>query len=152
MLYGFLADVVVAVHVAYVSFVVFGQLAIWAGLLMGWRSVRNPWFRWIHLAMITVVGLEAALGITCPLTRWEDNLRALAGQQVQGESFLGRLLHNLIFVDLPSGVIAGLHISFALLVLGTFVLAPPRRLVRRQPPETKAEVATAGQALPSQRT
>jgi hypothetical protein len=134
LFYGFLADVIVAVHVAYVAFVVLGQFAIWAGLLCGWRWVRNAWFRWTHLAMITVVGLEAALGITCPLTHWEDSLRRLAGQEVQGESFLGRLLHNLIFVNLPSAVINGLHISFALLVLGTFVLAPPRRPSRPNPP------------------
>jgi polyferredoxin len=140
LFYGILADLVVAVHVAYVSFVVFGQLAIWAGLLRGWRWVRNVWFRWIHLAMITVVGLEAALGITCPLTHWEDTLRALAGQEVQGDSFLGRLLHNLIFVDLPPAVIAAMHITFALLVLGTFVLAPPRRAVRP---------AAAGQSQPA---
>jgi hypothetical protein len=130
MFYGYLADLIVAVHVGYVSFVVLGQLAIWIGLLLRWPWVRNPWFRWIHLAMMTVVGLEAAFNITCPLTHWEAELRRLAGQEVQGESFLGRLLHNLIFVDLPAPVITGLHITFALLVIGTFVLAPPRRFGR----------------------
>jgi Protein of Unknown function (DUF2784) len=129
-LYGYLADLIVAVHVGYVSFVVLGQLAIWLGLLLRWHWIRNPWFRWVHLVMMTVVGLEAAFNITCPLTHWETRLRILAGQEVQGESFLGRLLHNLIFVDLPSSVITGLHITFALLVIGTFVLAPPRRFGR----------------------
>jgi cytochrome c biogenesis protein CcdA len=131
MLYRYLADLVVAIHVAYVSFVVFGQLAIWLGLLVGWSWVRNPWFRWIHLVLMTIVGLEAVLGITCPLTDWESALRERAGQQVQGELFVGRLLHNLIFVDLPSSVITAIHITFALLVIGTFVLAPPRRSQRR---------------------
>jgi hypothetical protein len=127
LFYRGLADLIVAIHVGYVGFVVLGQVAIWIGLLLRWHWIRNPWFRWVHLLMITIVGLEAALGLTCPLTRWEATLRNLAGQEVQGDSFLGRLLHNLIFVDLPSPVIAAIHITFALLVLGTFVLAPPRR-------------------------
>jgi hypothetical protein len=127
MSYGILADLMVAIHVAYVSYVVLGQLAIWLGLALRWRWVRNAWFRWTHLIMMIIVGVEALFDITCPLTRWEENLRRLAGQPTTGESFLGRLLHNLIFVDWPPWVVNGLHIAFALLVLGTFVLAPPRR-------------------------
>jgi hypothetical protein len=126
MLYRYLADFIVAVHVAYVSFVVFGQLAIWIGLAFRWRFVRNARFRWIHLVMMSIVGLEAVFGISCPLTEWEANLRRLAGQEVEGE-FVGRLLHNLIFVNLPSSALAGLHVTFAVLVIATFVLAPPRR-------------------------
>ncbi len=136
--YGILADAIVAVHVAYVSYVVLGQLAIWLGLALRWRWVRNPWFRWTHLVMMTIVGLEAALNIECPLTRWESGLRELAGEPVSGESFVGRLLHNVIFVDWSAWVVNCLHIAFALLVLGTFVLAPPapfRRSVKAASPE-----------------
>jgi hypothetical protein len=138
LLYRVLADAVVAVHVGYVAFVVVGQLLIWAGLLLRWRWVRNPVFRWVHLAMMVVVGLEAVFDIICPLTRLEANLRRWAGQSAAGESFLGRLLHDLIFVDLPPAVLSALHISFALLVLATFVLAPPR-------PWTGRRFRTAGQ-------
>jgi hypothetical protein len=125
--YGLLADAVVALHVAYVSYVVFGQLLIWLGLLLRWSWIRNRWFRWSHLLMILIVGGEAVLNIECPLTLWERSLREAAGQSVSGESFVGRLLHDLIFVEWPPWVIDGVHIVFALLVLGTFVLAPPRR-------------------------
>jgi hypothetical protein len=125
--YGILADAMVAIHVAYVGYVVFGQLAIWLGLGLRWQWVRNPWFRWTHLIMIVIVAGEALLDITCPLTRWEGDLRQLAGQATSGESFMGRLLHNLIFVNWPSWFLNGLHVGFALLVLGTFVLAPPRQ-------------------------
>lgn len=77
--------------------------------------------------MIVIVGVEAVLNIECPLTNWEGHFRQLAGQEVSGESFVGRLLHNLIFVDWPPWVIDTSHVVFALLVLATFVLAPPRR-------------------------
>lgn len=131
--YGLLADVVVAIHVAYVSYVVFGQLLIWLGLALHWQAVRNPWFRWTHLIMILIVGGEALLDIECPLTRWERSFRTLAGREVSGESFVGRLLHDLIFVSWPPWAINSLHITFALVVLGTFVLAPPRRRVLPSP-------------------
>src|SRR5438445_8674511 len=80
--YGLWADLLVAVHVAYVSFIVLGQIAIVAGVLRGWDWVRNPWFRYAHLLAIVIVAAEALAGIDCPLTAWEDELRALAGQDV----------------------------------------------------------------------
>jgi hypothetical protein len=126
MAYRLLADLIVAVHVAYVGYVVIGQLLIWAGIPLRWRWVRNPWFRWTHLAMIGIVALEAVFGVSCPLTEWERDLRIAAGQQASGQSFVGRLLHDLIHFNAPEWVFTILHIGFAVLVLGTFILFPPR--------------------------
>jgi len=126
MSYSFLADGVVVLHVTYVSFVVVGQLLIWLGLALRWGWVRNPWFRVIHLLAIVIVGLEAACGIDCPLTVWEDRLRHLAGQDISEGSFLGRLLHNLLFYHFQPWVFNVGHIGFALLVIVTFLAAPPR--------------------------
>jgi hypothetical protein len=95
--------------------------------------VRNVWFRCSHLAAIGIVAIEAMLNIPCPLTTWEDELRALAGQETSGRSFVGRCLDYLIFYDLPSWALNSLHIGFAILVLGTFVLAPPRRRRAKAP-------------------
>jgi hypothetical protein len=133
MWYGFLADLVVAIHVGYVGYVVVGQLIIWLGLACKWSWVRNPWFRWTHLLAILLVAGEAAFNIMCPLTAWEADLRRLAGQTATEGTFVGRLLDNLLFIDLPLWVFPILHISFAVLVLGTFVLAPPRRKRRTDP-------------------
>jgi hypothetical protein len=124
--YALLADVVVAFHVAYVGFIVLGQLAIPAGLLAGWGWVRNLWFRAAHLVAIAIVGLEAVWHIPCPLTTLEYTLRGWAGQTVAEGTFIGRCLHNLLFYDCSPATLNGLHIGFALLVLGTFLLAPPR--------------------------
>jgi len=124
--YGILADVVVALHVAYVSFVLFGLPLIWIGLWRRWAWVRNPWFRLAHLLAIAVVALEALLSINCPLTVWEQDLRTLAGQTVDEATFLGRLLHNVLFYDVPPWVLTICYVAFALVVLGTLVLAPPR--------------------------
>jgi hypothetical protein len=126
MWYGLFADVVVAAHVAYVSYVLFGQLAVLVGIMLRWQCIRNVWFRTTHLLAISIVAFEAILNITCPLTRWENELRALAGQPQSGETFMGRLLHSVIFYNLPPWAFTILYISFALLVLATFVFAPPR--------------------------
>jgi hypothetical protein len=130
LFYHVLADLVVAFHVAYVGYVVLGQLAILAGVLFRWKWIRNPWFRWTHLVMMSIVGYEAARDITCPLTTLEASLRARAGEVATEGTFMGRLLHDLIFIDASPRVLAALHIGFALLVLGTFVLAPPRSFRR----------------------
>jgi hypothetical protein len=74
-MYGFLADLIVAVHLVYVGYVVIGQLAIMAGVFLKWHWVRNPAFRWSHLAMICIVAGEALLNFECPLTTWERDLR-----------------------------------------------------------------------------
>ncbi|HEV2948290.1 MAG TPA: DUF2784 domain-containing protein [Gemmataceae bacterium] len=126
MWYGYLADLVVAFHLGYVSYVLVGQLIIWIGLIFRWSWIRNPWFRWTHLLAILVVALEAVCNITCPLTSWEFELRRMAGQEVEESTFVGKLFHNILFWDLPPWAFTTMYIGFAALVLGTFVLAPPR--------------------------
>jgi hypothetical protein len=127
MFYAWLADAVVAIHVAYVSFVIFGQLAILIGAARRWSWIRNRTFRLVHLVAIVVVASEAVLGIPCPLTVWESDLRRLAGQQAAEGTFIGRWLHDLLFFEFPPWVFTTAYVSFALLVLGTLLLVPPRR-------------------------
>jgi hypothetical protein len=121
-----IADLLVFVHVLYVAFVVVGLILILLGALLRWGWVRNLWFRLVHLVAIGLVAIEAIVGIACPLTVWEDEFRRAAGQEVSGESFLGRWLHRLIYYDLPPWVFNALHIGFAVLVIATFILVPPR--------------------------
>jgi len=127
--YAFWADVIVALHAAYVGFVVVGEFIILVGAVFGWRWVRNPWFRTAHLLMIAVVAYEAVFHINCPLTDWENDLRTLAGQQASTETFVGQIVHFL-FMDgadpWDPWVYEALHIGFGVLVLGTLLLLPPR--------------------------
>jgi hypothetical protein len=105
---------------------VIGQLLILAGLLCRWQWVRNFWFRLAHLVAIGIVAYEAFRDITCPLTTLERTLRAWAGEQVSSDSFVARLMHSFIEHDWPQWTFNVIHISFAFLVLLTFVLARPR--------------------------
>jgi hypothetical protein len=129
-MYGYLADLLVGIHIAYVAYVVIGQLLLWFGWARGWRWVRNPWFRWTHLAAIAFVALEEFVGMTCPLTDWERALRELAGQPFSGQTFLARLMHDVLFYQGPAWVFTAIHLVMAGLVLATFVLFPPRRFRR----------------------
>jgi len=127
MLYKLAADAVVVLHAAYVSFVVFGQLAIFIGILVRWAWVRNARFRWLHLLTISIVVVESLLGIVCPLTTLEAWLRTRAGQAAYRGDFLGHWVHALLFYDAPPWVFTLIYTAFGLLVAATFVTAPPRR-------------------------
>jgi hypothetical protein len=126
MNYQWLADGLVVVHAGYVAFVIVGELLILLGAWRGWRWVRNFTFRAIHLMMILIVVLEALLGIVCPLTEWEDQLRRMAGQTPQEGSFIGRWVHELLFFDLPAEAFTVVYTLFGLLVLATLIFCPPR--------------------------
>lgn len=123
--YSILADVIVVIHLAYVSFVVVGQLAILLGAALKWSWIRNLWFRLAHLASIAVVAAEAVLGIVCPLTRWENQLRRLAGETIDGQSFVARWTHAIMFYRWPEHVFTTIYIAFAAAVLLTLWLVPP---------------------------
>ncbi len=125
-LYSLLADAVVILHAAYVAFVLFGLLAILLGYVVRWDWIRNFWFRGIHLAMILIVAFEALMGIVCPLTTLENFLREQAGETVRSGSFVGQIVHDLLFYEAPPWVFTFAYCGFALLVLGTFVLVPIR--------------------------
>jgi len=126
MLYRLAADVVVVLHAAYVSFVVFGQLAILIGILCRWDWVRNIWFRWLHMIAISIVVVESLLGIVCPLTTLEDWLRARSGQAGYRGDFVGHWVHELLFYDAPAWVFTLVYTAFGLIVLAAFIAAPPR--------------------------
>jgi len=119
---GWLADAVLIVHVLFVLFVVGGFALILAGARR-WSWVRNRAFRIAHLAAILLVAAEALLGITCPLTYWEDVLRA-AGREER--SFIGRWLAWLLYYDLPEWVFALAYAAFALAVIWSWRAIPPR--------------------------
>ena len=119
---GWLADTVLIVHVLFVLFVVVGFALILAGARR-WAWVRNRTFRVLHLAAIVFVAAEALLGVTCPLTYWEDVLRATG----RGErSFIGRWLAWLLYYDLPEWVFASAYAAFALAVIWSWRAIPPR--------------------------
>ncbi len=118
-----LADFILVVHFAFVLFVVGSLPLIWIDAVAGWRWIRNFRYRVAHLAAILFVSAETAAGIWCPLTLWEDALRGTA----QDKSFIARLVHSVLFYDLPVWVFTATYFAFAILVALTWWRIPPQR-------------------------
>jgi Protein of Unknown function (DUF2784) len=141
--YAFWADAIVVLHVAYVGFVVLGELAVLVGVLLRKSWARNPWFRSVHLAAVLIVAVELLLRYPCPLTIWESQLREKAGQTVSQASFVGRLFHWIIFYDSEQLALI-LDAAVGILVVLTFCVFPPRfRKPKR--PGTASEGAFAAE-------
>ena len=117
-----LADLLLVFHFAIAAFIVLGLILVWTGALAGWSWVRNPWFRYLHLAAIVFVAAEALLGTACPLTVWEDLLRGGA----RPESFVGRWVQRLLYYNAPEWVFTALYAAWAVATALTLKLVPPR--------------------------
>jgi Protein of Unknown function (DUF2784) len=152
LFYGILADVLVAIHLAIVAFVVLGLVAILIGVALKRSWARNFWFRLVHLFAIGFIAVEGLVGADCPLTIWEQQLRDAAHQGFSGDSFMSRLIHNVLFIDVDPNILNRCHIAFGVLVLSTFIVAPPRwRRPKGAVDETKGATVEAQSAKSEKR-
>jgi hypothetical protein len=118
-----LADFLLVFHFSIAAFIVLGLIAVWIGFAAAWAWVRNPWFRYLHLAAIVFVAAEALLGVACPLTLWEDLLRGGA----RPDSFIGRWVYRLLYYEAPAWLFTSAYAAWAAATLLTLRLVPPRR-------------------------
>jgi uncharacterized protein DUF2784 len=121
-----LADVIVIVHLLIVLFILLGVPLIYLGAALHWTWVRRRPWRLLHLGAILFVAVESLLGMTCPLTLWEDTLRG----QATAAGFIERWIDRIIFYDAPAWVFTTAYVAFAALVLVTWILVPPTRRPR----------------------
>jgi hypothetical protein len=122
-----LADIVLVIHFLFVLFVVGSLPVIWIGEWMRLGFARNLRFRLAHIAAILFVVVESVVGMVCPLTLLEDRLR---GGEIGG-NFIQRWLHRILFYDVPEWILTTVYVLFAVLVIITFRLVPPRPRKRR---------------------
>ncbi|GAA0846442.1 DUF2784 domain-containing protein [Marinobacter szutsaonensis] len=126
-LYLVLADSLLVLHVLLVAFVIFGLVAVFLGRLLHWRWVRNFWFRVTHLVVIGIVVLQAWLGVLCPLTVWEMELRERAGAAGYEGSFIQHWLQSLLYYSAPEWVFVLAYTVFGGVVLASWFLVRPGR-------------------------
>ncbi len=127
-----LADVVLALHVALVLFVVGGLVLVVIGNVLKWPWVNALWFRLAHLATIAFVAAEAWLGMVCPLTTLEMWLRSKAKVLTYEGSFIEHWLHALLFWQAPAWVFTAAYTAFALAVAAAWWRFPPRKKKQRR--------------------
>ena len=109
MLYGFLADAVVVLHLAFILFVLLGGLF----------ALRWLWVAWVHVPVfLWGAGIEL-LGWVCPLTYLENHLRrkgSMAGYET------GFIEHYLIPLIYPELLFPGGFPREGFIAMGVFVL------------------------------
>jgi hypothetical protein len=104
VLYGLLADAVLALHLAFVAFAVAGALCV----------ARWPRIAWLHApAALWAAWIELA-GWICPLTPLENALRERAGQA----GYSGGLVEHYLLAWLyPDGLTPQVQIALGIAVL-----------------------------------
>jgi hypothetical protein len=127
LFYLIVADIILLIHVLFVIFVVFGLLLILAGKIFAWGWVHNFSFRITHLVAIGVVVLQSWLGLICPLTVWEMDLRARAGDSVYEGSFIAYWMQSLLYYRAEEWVFILLYTLFAVLVVASWYWVRPKR-------------------------
>ena len=93
-----IADLILSIHFCVVIFVVFGLLIMPIGCLFNLNWTRNRSMRSIHLALMGFITLETLLGITCPLTYFENAMRGVD----YNPSFVSYWILSLVYWDLPT--------------------------------------------------
>lgn len=124
--YQLLADLVLALHAGVVVFVVGGLVLVVSGNLLGWRWVNALWFRLLHVAAIGAVAVEAWLGVACPLTTLEMQLRASAHATIYEQGFLEHWLQRLLYYEAPAWAFTLAYSLFAVAVIVAWWWYPPR--------------------------
>jgi hypothetical protein len=114
-----LADLLMAVHFAFLAYVALGGFLAW------WRPVLLlP-----HLAAACWGALTVTVGLACPLTAWEDAARRAAGQEGLPRGFIDTYLTGVVYP--ADNLLAAQLLVAALVAVSWAGLAA--RLIRRQP-------------------
>lgn len=129
--YHQLADVVLGLHLFIAVFVGAGLFAVIIGNFCKWRWVNNLWFRIAHFAAITLVVVEAWLGVICPLTTFEMWLREKADETTYSGGFIAYWFQWLLYYDVPPWVFVSGYTLFGLLVVAVWYCFPPASKHRR---------------------
>ena len=125
-IYLLAADTLLILHVLLAAFIVIGLFLIFLGKNREWPWVRNPWFRLAHIAAISVVTAQSWFGVICPLTIWEKELRAQAGEAVYSGSFISHSLETILYLRAPMWVFAVCYTAFGAIVVASWIWVRPR--------------------------
>jgi hypothetical protein len=123
-----LADTILLIHASVVAFIVGGAFYIWIGVWRDWVGIRSPLFRYVHIGAMLFVAAETVMGLVCPLTLWEQELR---GEQ-SDTGFVADWVGRMIYYNLPGWVFSIAYVAFAGALIVTLILVPPGKAGTRR--------------------
>lgn len=115
------ALLILALHLAIISFNVAGCVVIPIGAWRRWRWVRGFWWRLAHLLSLAVVALQALLGRACFLTLWQGDLTGASHVQPLVAGWIDRL----IYWPLPLWVFAAVYVVVFVYVIALWFFVRP---------------------------
>ena len=130
MLYKVLADIIVVIHFAWISFMLIGFILTLCGPF--YKRFFDWWlFRTLHLFGIVYVGLLALLREYCPLTILENMLRQKYNPELRYPgSFLVHYIEKLVYPDVNPSIILIPTAIIALFTVVVFIIKPPTKIKR----------------------
>ncbi|MBU4376224.1 MAG: DUF2784 domain-containing protein [Candidatus Omnitrophica bacterium] len=128
MLYKILADVIVVTHFAWILFMLVGFILTLRGFF--WKGFFDRWlFRTLHLFGIAYVSLLSLMGEYCPLTIWENALRAKYGPGLTYKgSFIIHYVEKLVYPDVNPLIIQIPTTFIAVFTIAVFIFKPPAKI------------------------
>jgi hypothetical protein len=113
LLYSFLADIIVLVHLLFVLFALLG------GFLILWKTA----VAWFHIPAVFWAACIEFLGWICPLTPLENILRTKAGGAGYETGFVEQYIMPILYpVSLTRNVQIGLGILVLSINIGIYLL------------------------------
>lgn len=119
MLYGWLANLILLAHLAFILFVALGGFAL----------LRWPRLAWLHLPCLAWGVMVELMGWICPLTPWENHFRHLAGQAGYTGDFIQ---HYLLAAIYPQGLTRSIQIGLGLALMAINAVVYGLLLSRRR--------------------
>jgi hypothetical protein len=89
VVYRILGDAVMLIHFGFLVFLAVG----------GFLACRFRWVIVLHLAAACWASVSVLVGVECPLTGWEDELRRLGGGQGLPGGFIDTYLTDVVYPD-----------------------------------------------------
>lgn len=128
MIYKIFADLIVTLHFVWVLFMLFGFIITLFAFFR--KEFFDKWlFRTIHALGIIFVSILAVLGQYCPLTLWENILRARYDPSlVYAGSCIIHYVHKLLYPDISPLIIRGVTTFISLSTIVIYIIKPPAKI------------------------
>jgi hypothetical protein len=120
VVFVWLADAVLVLHIAFLVFIAFGGFLAW----------RWPRVMWAHLVAVAIGVVSITIGFDCPLTTWEQSLRRSGGQHAYTDGFVDHYLTGRVF---PHGYDWAAQLVIAACIAMSYAVLIQRRFATRSP-------------------